>query len=411
MTAPETAPESAPETAPSPASTKAPRWRRIVGSILLVIGVLLVPISLSAVWVRNTLLDTDNYVSTVGPLASNPEIQHALATDLTNGIFARVDVNEKVKDALPPRASFLAGPISGVLRTGISDASLRLFESKQFETLWEQANARAHPKVVKVLTGGGPRVSTKDGTVTINVEQIFDNVKQKLDARGITIADNVTLPSDKQQFVLFQSKALEQVQGLVDLLQTIAWVLPVLALLCFAGAIALSKHRARTIRRGALGVAFAVAVQLVLLKAGRNLYLNAVTTKKLPEGAAGAVWDQLTSFLRTAGITAVVLALIIAIAAWIAGPSKSANHLRTWWRETLGGSGGDGASANAVNTFVARSKPVLRGIGVAIAFIVLIAWNHPTALTVLGIAILLLVYLAVIELLGRGAAVDHTADV
>jgi hypothetical protein len=49
-----------------------PRWRRIVGTILLVVGCVLVPLSLSAVWVRNTLLDTDNYVSTVGPTSSRP---------------------------------------------------------------------------------------------------------------------------------------------------------------------------------------------------------------------------------------------------------------------------------------------------------------------------------------------------
>ena len=51
-----------------------------------------------------------------------------------------------------------------------------------------------------------------------------------------------------------------------------------------------------------IGVAFAVAVQIVLLKAGRNLYLEAVTTKKSTPGAAASVWDQLTSFLRTAGL-------------------------------------------------------------------------------------------------------------
>ena len=65
--------------------TKAPRWRRIVGALLVVIGCLLVPLSLSAVWVRNTLLDTDNYVSTVGPLADNADVQHAIANRVTAG--------------------------------------------------------------------------------------------------------------------------------------------------------------------------------------------------------------------------------------------------------------------------------------------------------------------------------------
>ena len=245
-------------------------------------------------------------------------------------------------------------------------------------------------------------MSTENGTVAVNVEQIVENVKQRLDAKGITVLDNVQVPPDKQQLVIVQSKDLEQVQGLVNFLQKIAWFIPLLALACFAGAIGLSGNRRRTILRGALGVAFAVAVQLVLLKAGRNLYLDAVTTKKSTPGAAGSVWDQLTSFLRTSGLTTIALALVIAFAAWVVGPSSAATSVRGWWHRAFGTSRGSG-EAGPVAAFVARSKTLLRGIGVAIAFLVLIVWNHPTALTVLVVAIVLVVYLAVLELLGRNA--------
>ena len=277
-------------------------------------------------------------------------------------------------------------------------------ESDRFHTLWEKANRRAHEAVVNVLTGGGSRVSTENGTVAINTGQIIDNVKAKLDAKGITIFDDVKPPAGGQQFVLFQSGSLEQVQGLVDLLQTLAWVLPFVALACFAAAIGLSANRRRTIQRGAIGVAFAVAVQLVLLKAGRNLYLDAVTTKKSTPGAAGAVWDQLTSFLRTSGFAVVALALVIASAAWVVGPSSAATSLRSWWTRTLGTSSGDATAPGRVATFVAHAKPLLRGIGIAIAFIVLIVWNHPSTLTVLFVAAALVAYLVVLELLGRSAA-------
>ena len=60
------------------------------------------------------------------------------------------------------------------------------------------------------------------------------------------------------------------------------------------------------------------------------------------------------------------------------------------------------------------SSPVpsqlLRGVGAAIAFVVLIAWNHPTALTVLGVAVLFVVYLVVLELLGRSATHEPVTD-
>ena len=391
-------------------TTAVPRWRRIVGTILLIVGCVLVPLSLSAVWVRNTLLDTDNYVSTVAPLADDSAIQHAVANRVTDALFANVDVEQKVADALPPRAAFLATPVTNGIHTAVEAAALRLAETDRFATLWEKANRRAHKAVVKVLTGGGSRVTTEDGTVAIDTAQIVENVKAKLDARGITVFDDAQVPAGSEQLVLFQSKDLEQVQGLVDLLQTIAWVLPFAALACFAGAIALSGNRRRTVQRGAIGVAFAVAVQIVLLKAGRNLYLDAVTTKKSTPGAAAAVWDQLTSFLRTAGLATIAVALVIAFVAWVAGPSSSATSLRGWWTRTLGTSDADGSPPGPVASYVARHKPLLRGFGAAVAFLVLIAWNHPSALTVLGLALLFVVYLVVIELLGRKATHEPVAD-
>ena len=107
-----------------------------------------------------------------------------------------------------------------------------------------------------------------------------------------------------------------------------------------------------------------------------------------------------------------MLALLIAFVAWVLGPRPRQRTCAT------GGTGccvpaptpDSGAEPSPVATFVARSKGWLRGLGVALAFVVLIVWNHPTALTVLGIAVLLLVYLAILELLSRSAAPATVTD-
>ena len=62
-----------------PATKTAPRWRRITCGVLVVIVCVLAPVSMLAVWTRNTLLDTDQYVETVGPLAQEPAIQRAVS--------------------------------------------------------------------------------------------------------------------------------------------------------------------------------------------------------------------------------------------------------------------------------------------------------------------------------------------
>jgi hypothetical protein len=387
------------EAADTPERRDVPRWRRIVAMVLLVLGVILVPVSMSAIWVRNTLLDTDQYVATIGPLADNSDIQEGLADRVTTALFADDRVEKRIAEALPARADVLAAPISSGLERVANEAALKLFESDRFETVWENVNRRAHSAVVDVLTGGGSRISTTDGTVSINIEQIFDNVKQRLDARGITLFDDVQLPAKYQSVVLFQSKELEEVQSGVDLLQTLAWVLPVVALLCLGGSIALARDRRRRLMSAAIWVAIAVAVQLALLSVGRNFYLEAITASGVRRGSAGAVWDQLTTFLRQSGRTMIVLALVVAIAAWVAGPSRSAIRIRGLWTRGLGR--GSDVDVGPVAAFVARSKTGLRIAGAAVALAVLILWNHPKGVTVLAVGILLLVYLAVIEFVGR----------
>jgi hypothetical protein len=395
------------ETADTTTRREVPRWRRIVSAVLLVVGIILVPVSASAIWVRNTLLDTDQYVDTIGPLASNPDIQQGLADRVTTALFADDRVETRIADALPPRADVLAAPIASGLEGVTNEAALKLFESDQFETVWENANRRAHSALVDVLTGGGSRISTEDGTVSVNIEQIFDNVKQRLDDRGITVFDDVELPAKYQSVVLIQSQELESAQSGVDLLQKLAWILPFVALLCLGGSIALARDRRRRLMWVGIWSVVAVMIQLALLSVGRNFYLEAITSSGVRRGSAGAVWDQLTSFLRQSGLTLIVLAVLIAVAAWVAGPSRGAIRIRSLWTRGLGretsADADTGSDVSPIAAFVARSKNGLRILGAGIALVVLILWNHPKPVTVLGVAILLVIYLAVVELLGRGA--------
>src|SRR5215471_9459624 len=129
--------EGSPAEPPGAEPRRVPRWRRIVGAILLVVGIVLVPVSLSAVWVRNTLLDTDNYVATVGPLAGNSDIQHGVADRVTTALFPSGEAKKKIADALPQRAKVLAAPITSGLESVTNAAALKLAQSDQFRTLWE----------------------------------------------------------------------------------------------------------------------------------------------------------------------------------------------------------------------------------------------------------------------------------
>ncbi len=71
---------------------KGPRWRRITSWVLVVLACLLAVVSVLVVFVRNQLLNTDAYVSTVAPLATNPAIQTQVATRVSEELIARTDL-------------------------------------------------------------------------------------------------------------------------------------------------------------------------------------------------------------------------------------------------------------------------------------------------------------------------------
>jgi len=68
------------------------RWRTIVAAVCIVVACLLAPLSVVAVWTRNQVTNTDRYVATVSPLASDPAIQDAVADQITAQVLAYIDI-------------------------------------------------------------------------------------------------------------------------------------------------------------------------------------------------------------------------------------------------------------------------------------------------------------------------------
>src|SRR3984957_1961675 len=83
--------------APKP-GPRAPRTRGIISWVLIVLASLLIPISVISVWAIRTVTNTDQYVSTMAPLARNPVIIDQLANRTTEALFSSHTVQNKVTD-------------------------------------------------------------------------------------------------------------------------------------------------------------------------------------------------------------------------------------------------------------------------------------------------------------------------
>jgi hypothetical protein len=322
-------------------------------------------------------------------------------------LFDNVDVEKEAKDALPPRADFLAAPLATGLRTVVNQAALRILSSDQFDTVWKNANRRAHARLVKVLTGTG-QIQTVNDKVVLDLSPIVDTVKTKLDGRGVKIFDKIPANKLLVQLNVIDAQQLDKARGATKLLNQLSWALPILCLACLGGALALSSNRRRSLIRWGIWVAVAVALVGAGVAIGRSIYLDAVTSPALPRDTAAAVFDTLVRFLRYGIRVIIAVGLVVALVAWITGPTPAATGLRSTAKRIVGGAGESagerGVTFGGFGAWVARSRTGLRIAAVLLALVALLLWDQPRIGALLLVAILLLVVLAAIEFVGRAGA-------
>jgi hypothetical protein len=400
------------DTAP-PTPGKGKRWKRIVSVVLLVLGFLLVPLSAVAIWTHNQVTNTDRYVDTVSPLASNTDIQQAVATRAVDALFTNVDVAAEIEDALPKRAKFLGEPVANAMKGYATDVAEKLLASDQFQQLWDAANRRAHAQLVALLEDDPSKapgaVSIKDGKITLDLGQVIEKLKSALVDKGLTFLQNVDVPPVSRTITIIDSEGLSSARSYVGILNTLAWVLPVVGVLALIGSALLVPNRRRGTIRSALVLIFACAFTLVLLAIGRSLYLDATVNKD----AAQAVFDILVRNLRYGVITLGVVGIIVALVAYFAGPSAPAKKARGFASAGIAGArnkAGDlGYQPNAFEEFVAAHKRAIELVIAALAVLALVIWDHPGIGAVLFLLVVALILVGVVEFLARGA-VPETAD-
>ena len=107
------------------------RLRRIFTPILVVLAVIVFTVTVPAAWSARTVLNTDRYVATVGPLADDPAVQQAIATRLTDEVFAALNVQEVISGtlaAIGERATLLAGPLTNALHGFVQEQVLKVVQ-------------------------------------------------------------------------------------------------------------------------------------------------------------------------------------------------------------------------------------------------------------------------------------------
>ena len=386
-------------------------WRTPLVAVLVLLGALIAPLSVVATWAHDEIGDTDRYVETVAPLASEPAVQDALTDLITDVIITQLRVDEVTREALdalaqqafvPPRAApllpALATPLTNAVENFVRDTVARVVRSETFEQAWVAANREAHDQAVAVLTGADTgQVEVTDNAVSVNIATFVEAAKQLLVERGFALAERI--PEVDASFVLFKSDDIGTAQTWFSWLETASRVLPILGLVLLATAVLVAHDRRRALLAVGLSVAVAMVLLGLVLNLVRPLYLDAVPTDVLPTDAAAVVYDQLIRFVRTALRAVLVIALALAITAFLLAPTGSGAALRTGITTTIGRMRErSGIARGPVSTFVATYRSFARVMVVALGVLAYVALDHPSGGDALVIVVLVVLGLLVVEL-------------
>jgi hypothetical protein len=425
-------PEETPSTDVAPVevpeiAVKKPRARRtrgIISWVLIVLASLLIPVSVVSAWAIRTVTDTDQYVTTMAPLARDQSIINHLADKTTDALFSSHVVQKRVTAALPAKAKPLVIPVTNQVKSYAHGLALKFFESPEFGKLWDGLNRHTHEAVVAIMEGKtGPIVErfSRNGAIVVNVVPALNTIITQLDQRGVTLFNPVRAITSQGErglgITIVTKQQVDKYSALFNTIVKLGWAVPITAVVIGILSIAVAVQRRKALLRVSLGVSLVTLIFLAALATGRNFFLNEASGHSFGRDVAGAVWDTLLRFLKADFRWMLLVSLIVAFLAWVFGPARWAVGIRTHvvratrWLGTQSKSLSAGAGraaagsdgARRVGGFIVEHLNFLRIVGVAVAAIVLLFGGNLTSWSLLIILIVLLVYLGLLQLLAAWA--------
>ncbi|MCP4225989.1 MAG: hypothetical protein GY773_21850 [Actinomycetia bacterium] len=375
----------------SASQTRATGWRRRWLSIsCAVLGGIFLPLAVITLWARDTMLDTDEYVSTVAPLAEDDEVRAAVSSRVTEAVAEAADFRGIAEATLPEDAQILAGPIEAGAKSLIAETVDHILATPEFTELWEDANRVAHENLAALITGeGNDLVATDDGRVVVKLGPVAQDVVQRLDdGLGTELTSQIPPEQLDAEMVLVESEELADIQDQVGWFNSLSWFSLVLALGFLIGAVALAEQRRLGARRLGLAVILPTLLALLSYAWARDQYISGLPDDLANPKAATAIFDILTRFLPQTFRALLVVGVLVLVGTWVAGPSPSAARVRGAWDMLLGRAreSGTGREAGPVIQGIAAHERALLTLTASLGGLALVWWTHPTGMVVLLVA-------------------------
>jgi hypothetical protein len=315
---------SGPQASPSGPKAVPHLWlvRSLVG-LATVLGV----IAIFAVWANRQLLDTGYWTNTSAKMIESPPIREALAGYLTDQLYANVDVAGELRGELPSELKPLAAPAAGALRSLVEKGVNLALERPRVQGLWRTANEAAHAEFVKLVENRSEVVRLPGGgAVVINLRPLLSDAASRVGAPTSLVEK---IPPKVAELRVIKSNSLRTMQNAVNLLRSLAIVLPLLVYFLFALAVYLAKGRRRKtlIHVGWAFIGSAIAVLIARGAAGHTV-TNSLAASSGVKPAVEAAYTIGTSVLSDIAWSVILVGIVIVLAGIFAGPTRAATSAR-----------------------------------------------------------------------------------
>jgi hypothetical protein len=363
---------------------------------LLGLATILLFVSSLTVWSKRQLLDDQAWADTSSQLLANDEVRGAIAQKLSDALFQRVDIEAQLRERLPPRSQGAAPALAAALQNTVGPAAAdRLLQRPRVQTLWENANKRAHAAVLRVLEGKelgrNGNISTANGEVTLDLRPAIKRLATRL---GVEDKLKANADPTAGQLVIMKSDQLSAAQTAVKILKALSSLLVIVVVALYALAIYLARGR----RRLLLGATGATLVLIGLVIASLRRFVGTAVVDSLVKTEANkhpvsVIWGLETSVLRDIAVILVVYGVLVLLATALAGPNRGAVAVRRWLAPSF------------------RDHPVVVWTAALFVFLILLAWG-PSAggRQLLGVLLLAATTAVAIEALRRQTLREFPED-
>lgn len=315
--------------------------RAWLAGIMIVLGVVLTPVAILTNWAAATVSDTQRFVATLSPLASNPTVQNTVINEVTNAINKQIDIPQitgslvtGLGDALnlPPAAKQALGlvkdPIASGVQGAIHDLVAKAVTSDAFQKGWTAALTLTSQQITDLLSNNGKSALSlaSDGTLSLPLKPIIDQVKSDLVKQGVGFANMI--PSVDTSITIAKIPELAVARVVYQIGVGIGTWLPWIVLFLFVGGGFIANKRPRATMAIGISITVITGILAVAMPLLRTILLVALDQSYA--GAVGVVYDALIDYMAVVVISVVVLGIGLIVAGWAAGPSASATKLRAW---------------------------------------------------------------------------------